>query len=67
MPTFISKTISTAEADKIIAAYDRHFEGTPALADIEARLLEEVQTRVRDYEDTAAVRALGKSAFDITS
>jgi hypothetical protein len=67
MPTFISKTISTAEADKIIAAYDRHFEGTPALVDIEARLLEEVQTRVRDYEDTAAVRALDKSTFDITS
>jgi hypothetical protein len=72
MASFLGTTITTAEANKIRAAYTTTNPSTgadvvPALTAVEARLLTQVQTRVRAYEDNVAVNALSKSTFDITS
>jgi len=67
MASFLGTKITTAEAKKIIAAYTPALGEAPALKAVEARLLTQVQTRVRAYEDNIAVNALSKSTFDITS
>jgi hypothetical protein len=66
MASFLGTKITTAKANKIIAAYTS--EGVaPTLKAVEARFLKSVQTRVRGYEDNAAAQGLSKSTFDITS
>jgi hypothetical protein len=70
MATFLGKTITTAEADALIAAYTKDLaaDGSPpSLADIESKYLAEIEDRVKAYEDKAAAAALTKSTFDITS
>jgi hypothetical protein len=66
MASFLGTTISTADANKIIAAYTSD-DVAPELTDVEVRVLTQVQSRVRKYEDNAAVLGLTKSTFDITS
>jgi len=71
MATFLGKTITTADADALIAAHTKELaagdDSLPSLADVEAKYLTEIETRVKTYEDKAAAAALTKSTFDITS
>ena len=70
MPTFLGKTITTEEANKLVTAYTHELpvDGSPpSLTDIEAKYFAEIQLYVRAYEDRTAVAALSKSTFDFTS
>ena len=71
MATFLGKTITTDEANKLIAAYTKELamgdDSPPSLTDIESKYLTEIEARVKTYEDRAAAAALTKSTFDITS
>ena len=70
MATFLGKTITTDEANKLISAHTKELatDGSPpTLEDIEAKYLTDIEGRVKTYEDQAAAAALTKSTFDITS